>query len=163
MMCADAAMPGTDDLKCAPLLTGCGTQHPHSALGGTCVLLAAAPTTPPCFRHWRRSSSLLRINSGIMIFISRLSRSAERSKRIFTRGVVTANDSCHACFCWKRRCGGQHPQQVFLIFSPSSSGHGSPAGCAAARCSLQPGSVHWGCALPALPTGSRRRCAVPAR
>ena len=24
----------------------------------TCVLLAAAPTTPPCFRHWRRSSSL---------------------------------------------------------------------------------------------------------
>ena len=38
--------------------TGCGTQHPHRALGGTCVLLAAAPTTPPCFRHWRRSSSL---------------------------------------------------------------------------------------------------------
>ena len=24
----------------------------------TRVLLAAAPTTPPCFRHWRRSSSL---------------------------------------------------------------------------------------------------------
>ena len=39
-------------------LSGCGTQHPHRALGGTCVLLAAAPTTPPCFRHWRRSSSL---------------------------------------------------------------------------------------------------------
>ena len=39
-------------------LSGCGTQHPHRALGGTCVLLATAPTTPPCFRHWRRSSSL---------------------------------------------------------------------------------------------------------
>ena len=35
-----------------------GTQHPHRALGGTRVLLAAAPTTPPCFRRWRRSSSL---------------------------------------------------------------------------------------------------------
>ena len=39
-------------------LSGCGTQHPHRALGGTRVLLAAAPTTPPCFRHWRRSSLL---------------------------------------------------------------------------------------------------------
>ena len=46
-----------NDLECAPL-SGCGTQHPHRALGGTCVLLAAAPTTPPCFRRWRRSSSL---------------------------------------------------------------------------------------------------------
>ena len=34
-------------LECAPLL-GCGTQHPHRALDGTCVLLAAVPTTPPC-------------------------------------------------------------------------------------------------------------------
>ena len=39
-------------------LSGCGTQHPHRALGGTRVLLAAAPTTPPCFRRWQRSSSL---------------------------------------------------------------------------------------------------------
>ena len=52
----------------SPFLTGCGTQHPHRALGGTCVLLAAAPTTPPCFRHWRRSSSLLRIFSGRIIY-----------------------------------------------------------------------------------------------
>ena len=47
-----------DDLEWPPLLPGCGTQHPLRALGGTRVLLAAAPTTPPCFRHWRRSSSL---------------------------------------------------------------------------------------------------------
>ena len=39
-------------------VTGCGSQHPLRALGGTCVLLAAAPTTPPCFRRWRRSSLL---------------------------------------------------------------------------------------------------------
>ena len=51
-----------DDFECAPLLPGCGTQHPLRALGGTRVLLAAAPTTPPCFRRWRRSSSLQRKN-----------------------------------------------------------------------------------------------------
>ena len=49
-------------MKCAPRLPGCGTQHPHRALGGTRVLLAAAPTTPPCFRRWRRSSLLQRKN-----------------------------------------------------------------------------------------------------
>ena len=38
-----------------PLATGCGTQHPLRALDGTRVLLAAAPTTAPCFRRWRRS------------------------------------------------------------------------------------------------------------
>ena len=37
-----------------PLATGCGTQHPLRALVGTRVLLAAAPTTAPCFRRWRR-------------------------------------------------------------------------------------------------------------
>ena len=41
-----------------PLTTGCGTQHPLRALGGTRVLLAAAPTTAPCFRRWRRSQLL---------------------------------------------------------------------------------------------------------
>ena len=38
--------------------TGCGSQRPLRARFCTCVLLAAAPTTPPCFRHWRRSSLL---------------------------------------------------------------------------------------------------------
>ena len=50
---------GVRRFECAPL-SGCGSQHPFRALGGTRVLLAAAPTTPPCFRHWRRSSSLQR-------------------------------------------------------------------------------------------------------
>ena len=83
-----------------PLTTGCGTQHPLRALGGTRVLLAAAPTTPPCFRHWRRSSSLLRIDSGIIIFIF----DERENLRIFpfiffTRGVVTENGRCSAAFC----------------------------------------------------------------
>ena len=38
-----------------PPRPGCGTQHPQRF---ACVLLAAAPTTTPCFRHWRRSSLL---------------------------------------------------------------------------------------------------------
>ena len=42
-----------------------------------------------------RAACALRIFSGRIIFISRLSRSAERSKRIFTGGVVKANGICH--------------------------------------------------------------------
>ena len=35
--------------------TGCGSQRSFHFVH---ALLAAAPTTPPCFRHWRRSSLL---------------------------------------------------------------------------------------------------------
>ena len=45
------------------------------------------------------SACALAIFSGKIIFISRLSRSAERSKRIFTGGVVTGNSICRAAFC----------------------------------------------------------------
>ena len=38
---------------------GCGSQRLHRALGGTRILLAAAPTAPPCFCRWQRSSLLL--------------------------------------------------------------------------------------------------------
>ena len=38
--------------------TGCGAQRPLRALGGTRVLLTAAPTAPPCIRRRRRSSLL---------------------------------------------------------------------------------------------------------
>ena len=41
---------------------GCGTQHPQRF---ACVLLAAAPTATPCFRHWRRSSLLLLTRGGL--------------------------------------------------------------------------------------------------
>ena len=42
---------------------GCDPQHPLRALKSTCVLLAAAPTATPCFRH-RRRSSLLPLSRG---------------------------------------------------------------------------------------------------
>ena len=43
---------------------GCGTQQPQRF---ACVLLAAAPTATPCFRHWRRSSLLLLSRGGLGI------------------------------------------------------------------------------------------------
>ena len=129
-----------NDLEWLPLLPGCGTQHPLRALGGTCVLLAAAPTTPPCFRRWRRSSSLLAMFSGKIIFnfafaersaamkapvgllsgravcVSRWrgfapTSSAERSKRIFTGGVVEGYGICSAAFCESAalRAGARSP------------------------------------------------------
>ena len=155
-----------NDLKWLPLLPGCGTQHPHRALGGTCVLLAAAPTTPPCFRRWRRSSSLLAIFSGKIIFnfafgatafaersaamkapvgllsgravcVSRwrgfaLTSSAERSKRIFTGGVVTENGICSAAFCesaalresFLALSGANAPDSPFCRCATSSPGAG---------------------------------------
>ena len=39
---------------------GPGSQRLHRALGGTRILLAAAPTAPPCFCRWQRSSLLHR-------------------------------------------------------------------------------------------------------
>ena len=38
--------------------TGCGPLRLLRALGDTRILQAAAPTAPPCIRHWRRSSPL---------------------------------------------------------------------------------------------------------
>ena len=97
-----------DNFECAPRLPGCGTQHPHRAL------LAAAPTTPPCFRHWRRSSSLLRIISGNIIFYFGFQESLRTFlKPIFTGGVVTANFICSAAFC--------ESAALRLVSSPSQS------------------------------------------
>ena len=39
---------------------GRGSQRLHRALSGTRTLLAAAPTAPPCFCRWQRSSLLHR-------------------------------------------------------------------------------------------------------
>ena len=38
--------------------TGCGSQHLLRPLSGPCILLAAAPTAPPCFCRRQRSSPL---------------------------------------------------------------------------------------------------------
>ncbi len=57
------------------------------------------------------SACALAIFSGKIIFISRLSRSAERSKRIFTGGVVEGNGICSAAFCESAalRAGARSP------------------------------------------------------
>ena len=82
-----------------PLLPGCGTQHPHRALGGTRVLLAAAPTTPPCFRRWRRSSSLLAMFSGKNIYNFAILENLRIFQNcLFTGGVVEENGICSAAF-----------------------------------------------------------------
>ena len=106
-------------MECAPRLPGCGTQHPHRALGGTRVLLAAAPTTPPCFRRWRRSS-LLQRNYDFK-FVPR------ENLRIFpgdffTGGAVKANGICSACFLRKQSRRGQffaafsgQPSQAYFV------------------------------------------------
>ena len=77
------------------MATGCGTQHPLRALGGTRVLLAAAPTTPPCFRRWRRSSLLQRknyFNFGVLKSLRAF------QNPFFTGGVVEENGTCSAAF-----------------------------------------------------------------
>ena len=57
---------------------GRGSQRLHRALGGTRILLAAAPTAPPCFCRWQRSSLLHRgfspagLFGGSMLFESTL-------------------------------------------------------------------------------------------
>ena len=38
---------------------------PSVCFAVACILLAAAPTAPPCFRHWRRSSPLLLPRGGL--------------------------------------------------------------------------------------------------
>ena len=45
------------------------------------------------------STALCTSSAEELFIISRLSRSAERSKRIFTGGVVAANGICSAAFC----------------------------------------------------------------
>ena len=53
--------------------TSCGSQRPLRAKYCTRVLLAAAPTTPPFIRHWRRSSLLPDRGARFMLPLSCLS------------------------------------------------------------------------------------------
>ena len=68
--------------------------------------------------------------------ISRLSRSAERSKRIFTGGVVDGNGRCSACFLRKQsRCEGESEdacgEYPFSLATLASSPKGAPFGATA--------------------------------
>ena len=105
-------------MECAPRFAGCGTQHPHRALGGTRVLLAAAPTTPPCFRHWRRSSSLLSIFSG---------------KNILNFAFVALCGALQTHFHRRGRRGKRHLQRRFLRKRGAGGGRSLPLGGAVAQ------------------------------
>ena len=60
---------------------------------------------------WNALRAALGIFSGKIILYLRLERSAERSKRIFTGGVVAANGICNAAFCESAalRAGARSP------------------------------------------------------
>ena len=87
-----------DDLEWPPLLPGCGTQHPLRGLGGTRLLLGAAPTPPPPFPPPRGGLSALLwpYSAENRFLIPRLSHSAECSKRIFTRGGHSGKQSFYS-------------------------------------------------------------------
>ena len=123
-----------------PPLTGCGTQHPHRALGGTCVLLAAAPTTPPCFRHWRRSSSLLSIFSGKNIY----NFAILENLRIFQNCLFTGGDFSIAAACLhphpSAHCVRIHlpPTGGRLLLRQAFSPYTVKRGCCAKCCATAP-------------------------
>ncbi len=87
--------------------TGCGTQHP---LRLACVSLAAASTTPRCFRRWRRSSSL---QSAPLLFESCTDMPTHvggRNKKeplTFVRGFWWSIVSSSRTFRQAYRCCGQ--------------------------------------------------------
>ena len=55
---------------------GCGSLRLLRALDGTRILQAAAPTAPPCFGHWPRSSPLQSVRGGhsksLLLFFGQL-------------------------------------------------------------------------------------------
>ena len=71
------------------------------------------------------STALCTSSAEELFIISRLSRSAERSKRIFTGGVVAANGICSAAFCESAALGGIPPQS---LLRKASSPKGTPYG-----------------------------------
>ena len=78
-------------------------------------------------RFEMRAAFALRIISGRIIFISRLSRSAERSKRIFTGGVVTASGICCAAFSESAALRETNPLRLTAFASsPEGGAFGSP-------------------------------------
>ena len=74
-------MNETSQSRVARQRTGCGSQHPLRTKYCARVLLAAAPTTPPFIRHWRRSS-LLPLLGELRKALAKPDRSGERFNHI---------------------------------------------------------------------------------
>ena len=97
--------------------TGCGSQRPLRAKFCTCVLLAAAPTTPPCFRHWRRSSLLpSRGGLGKEAELYAMPRapllgglSPQATGGLSRKRLPESNPTVIASQCHRTGCGSQRP------------------------------------------------------
>ena len=81
-----------DDLEWPPP-SGCGTQHPHRALGGTCVLLAAAQQLLPVSATGggRRRCTLAIFSGKIILNFGIAERLRAFRYPIFTVGVIKEN------------------------------------------------------------------------
>ena len=114
-----------DDLEWPPLI---GLRHPASAscLGRHSRLAGRCPNNSSLFPPLAAVVvvALWPCSAEELFYISRLSRSAERSKRIFTGGVVAANDSCSAAFCESAALRGTNPLRHRCAMPPPPKGGG---------------------------------------
>jgi len=123
--------------------TGCGPLRLLRALGDTRILQAAAPTAPPCIRHWRRSSPLQTRGCSPLVTPKQKSKrknasrfaqtgcGAQRPLRALsgTRVLLTAAPTAPPCIRRWRRSSPLH----FFLASPidrplSRCGGSSPQG-----------------------------------
>ena len=127
--------------------TGCGSQRPLRARSCTCVLLAAAPTTPPCFRHWR-PSSLLPTRGGF----GKEAELCAMPRAPLLAGAVAAGD-------WgvePSAAGGVKPHRHPYGMPPYGLRLPASTSCKAlVSCWPRPQQL-----LPASATGGRRRCCL---
>ena len=101
-----------------------GLRHPASAscLGRHSHLAGRCPNNSSLFPPL---AAVVVVAAELLFKISRLSRSAERSKRIFTGGVVEGNGRCRAAFCESAARRGStanlHPlsQNLSVLTAPS--------------------------------------------
>ena len=75
--------------------TGCGPLRLLRALGGTRILQAAAPTAPPCIRHWRRSSPLQ--TRGCSPLVTPMQKSKRKNASRFAQRIFFASPIWSRC------------------------------------------------------------------
>ena len=83
---------------------GCGSLRLLRALGGTRILQAAAPTAPPCFGRWPRSSPLQ--TRGCSPLVTPKKKSKRKNASRFAKSIFRASPICKPL----SRCGGSSPQ-----------------------------------------------------
>ena len=110
--------------------TGCGPLRLLRALGGTRILQAAAPTAPPCIRHWRRSSPLQTRGCSPLI-IPRQRSKRKNASRFAQRIFFFASPICRPlsrCATAPRRGAGAADTAVSVTTPPVKMRLERPAG-----------------------------------